>query len=87
MPDRPSLKSLLREHWILAGQLRKTRITFQPRDCTACGLCAVVCPIGCWDLPDNAPSASFTDRGCVACGACLTQCPTRCVSLTPRAPS
>jgi len=57
-------------HW--AGANRKPlRIT---SDCTACGLCAKVCPMGI--VPhEYREQGVVTDSDCLKCGLCIAQCP------------
>lgn len=63
-----------------AGSLRATRVgfvTIDPATCTACRMCARLCPtdaLQAHDLIDGV-SIDFDPRACVACGQCLSICP------------
>ena len=82
MPSSPSLWSLLKEHWYLAGHLRSLAIHLDQDACTGCGLCLQVCPRGCWDIPEGLEQAVYLPGRCIACGACVLQCPPEAISLT-----
>ncbi len=47
-------------------------------DCTACGACAEVCPVGCITVEDV---AVCDDDECVECGACIDECPNAAITL------
>ena len=59
--------------------------------CTACGLCAVACPVGCISLqkaetPDGRWYPDFfriNFSRCIFCGLCEEACPTTAIQLTP----
>jgi NAD-dependent dihydropyrimidine dehydrogenase PreA subunit len=82
MSDRPSLWSLLAEHWHLARHLRHLRIRYDATRCRGCWQCYQVCPVGCW-APDGARGVvrHRHPRRCVACGACVLQCPADAITL------
>lgn len=48
--------------------------------CTACGRCAVVCPVGAIDIANP----KVTDSGkCISCMRCVAQCPVHARDLNP----
>jgi ferredoxin len=52
-------------------------IEIDPATCTACEMCAQVCPTGALasDVDGAGVHISFDPQGCVACGQCVTTCP------------
>lgn len=48
--------------------------------CTGCGMCALVCPHGVFQVANG--RAEIVDRdACMECGACAKNCPVRAVSV------
>ncbi len=47
-------------------------------DCTACGACSEVCPVGAINVEDV---AHVDNDECVECGACVDECPNGAISL------
>ena len=48
--------------------------------CTGCGMCAVVCPHGVFDVEGR--KAEIIDRdACIECGACAMNCPAGAISV------
>jgi len=48
------------------------------RACTACGLCARLCPMGCIQMQAGKPA--FDWKSCAQCMACIQWCPTGAVN-------
>ena len=82
MSTNPTLKDLMREHWVLARTLRSLEIHFDPTRCKGVWQCYEVCPVGCWtpDLETRVVRFSHAER-CIACGACVKQCPENAIEL------
>ena len=51
--------------------------------CIGCGLCAVVCPHGVFELSEGAGGkARIVDRdACMECGACSRNCPVEAIAV------
>ena len=50
--------------------------------CSGCGLCAIVCPHGVFEMRDR--RAVIVDRGaCMECGACARNCVWNAIEVTP----
>jgi ferredoxin len=47
--------------------------------CTACGVCADICPFGAISVDGDA--ASLRDGACMGCGVCVRACPQEALSL------
>ena len=64
------------------------RVQVKEPDCTACGLCAKLCPTGALRFQsDEARFAlDFIAAACVDCSICEKACPTQAVSLTHNLP-
>lgn len=59
--------------------------SFYKDDCTGCGECEVVCPVGAIHIEDE---KSAIDRGkCVGCGSCIAACPNNALSVNMKAGS
>jgi NAD-dependent dihydropyrimidine dehydrogenase PreA subunit len=82
MTEKPTLRSLIAEHWKLARTLRKLEIHFYPERCTGVWECYEVCPVDCW-VPDHEHHVVVFHHGerCIACGACVLQCPQGAIEL------
>ncbi len=53
--------------------------------CTACGLCAFVCPSLSITIKGNQPAINnANDLGCLSCGQCMSVCPTHAVTVNGR---
>jgi len=53
--------------------------------CTACGLCAGICPTETIQMMDGKPTPMNRDKlGCLACGHCVAICPVQAISVTGR---
>ena len=73
------------------GRIVLTRDPDGVERCVACGLCAVVCPVGCIDLAQAvAPDGRWHPEyfrvnfaRCIFCGFCEEACPTAAIQLTP----
>ena len=50
--------------------------------CTACGACAVACPAGCIQMPEDPPVPVVDEGPCVRCGLCVTVCKVGAVTLS-----
>ncbi len=62
---------------------------FDLKICTACNMCASVCPTGAIDLAIKNSSNGFRRypvladaKKCISCGACEQECPFGAISLT-----
>ena len=83
MTEKPSIGSLLREHWHLARTLRELKIHFDPERCRGVWQCYEVCPVGQWTPDYENRVVQFSELNtCVACGACMLQCPKDAIQLT-----
>ena len=51
--------------------------TVNPRLCSACGVCVLVCPFGARRLEPGDASAQVVDVLCQGCGACVAACPNK----------
>lgn len=60
------------------------RVQVQESDCTACGLCAKLCPTGAlrFQSDDARFALDFSAALCVDCGICEKACPTQAVTLS-----
>ena len=56
--------------------------TVHQPDCTACGLCAEICPINAVRVPGG--PAVVNEARCQGCGLCVTRCEPGALSLRPR---
>ena len=59
-------------------------LALDPEKCTGCGMCAVVCPHGVFELrpAGKARKAGLADRGaCMECGACARNCPETAITV------
>ena len=55
-------------------------LTFDAGKCTGCGMCAVVCPHGVFEV--NGRKAVITDKDlCMECGACAMNCPAKAIEV------
>jgi len=67
-------------------QSRRKRITFHVgRQCTKCGVCALVCPVQNIQLAcgANGQLAPIRSDKCEACLACVHWCPAKAISTQP----
>nr|WP_281492960.1 NADH-quinone oxidoreductase subunit NuoI [Candidatus Schneideria nysicola] len=73
------------------GRIILTRDPDGNERCVACGLCAVVCPVGCISLQKSEKedgrwypeSFRINFSRCIFCGLCEEACPTTAIQLTP----
>ncbi len=57
-----------------------TTLELDPRLCTGCGTCAMVCPQGVLAMGED--GAAILDRdACMECGACATNCETEAITV------
>jgi len=58
----------------------------QSEQCTGCGKCAKICPLGAIDTKetDGKKRAEIITGNCVGCGVCIRNCPVKALTLTPR---
>ncbi len=63
------------------GEWRSVRPVVDEEACILCGLCAVFCPVQCFEeLPDRfVPDLDF----CKGCGICANECPKNAISMEP----
>ena len=54
-------------------------VTVNNDTCTACGICADVCPTDVFDMEDVAIVARGAD--CTECGICVDDCPNGSITL------
>jgi ferredoxin len=55
-------------------------LRYDPERCTGCGMCAVVCPHGVFEIEGK--KARIADRDlCIECGACQSNCPFQAISV------
>lgn len=55
-------------------------LELDPELCTGCGMCAIVCPQGVFQVSDR--KANISDRDlCMECGACSRNCPSGAISV------
>ena len=55
------------------------------RDCTGCGICRAVCPVGNIDLDDK--NRPFFKHHCEQCVACIQYCPTKAINYKDKTQS
>ena len=70
--SRPQIADLA-----LVGAVRPIH---QPDQCTACGLCAPVCPDGALTMDHQGPQ--WDSAACQGCAACSSACPTEALTLS-----
>lgn len=60
------------------------RVQVKESNCTACGICAKLCPTGALRFQSDAAhfALDFIPAACVDCGICEKACPTKAISLT-----
>lgn len=49
-------------------------IKIDSEQCSGCGTCVDVCPVGVFEIKDDKSVAANVDE-CLICNACETQCP------------
>lgn len=59
-----------------------TTLSLEQDKCIGCGLCAVVCPHGVFEV--SGKKAEIIDlNACIECGACVSNCPVQAVHVNP----
>jgi len=58
----------------IMGRLKKG---FVKENCTYCGLCAQVCPVGAIEVDKSNRKIVFNKNKCIGCGDCVYSCPTQ----------
>ncbi len=58
-------------------------LTHNTEDCSSCGACVAVCPLGVWDRGPDRRVVLERREACTACCACLTQCPEGAITAQP----
>lgn len=48
--------------------------------CTGCGMCAIVCPHGVFEMKDGRAHITERDR-CMECSACALNCPFEAITV------
>ncbi|MDD3119387.1 MAG: EFR1 family ferrodoxin [Victivallales bacterium] len=64
--------------WFVAGMKKSSRKFFVTDQCTRCGLCEKICPVGNITLTDGRPQ--WGER-CEMCLACLQWCPAQAIAF------
>ncbi len=76
--DAKRLAPIARAAYALRASLVRPEVI--RRDCTGCGECAAICPVGAIQLSPE----PVIDRSCVYCHACSVRCPEGAIKLRPR---
>ena len=57
-----------------------TTLNYDIEKCTGCGMCAIVCPHGVFEVTEG--KAHITDKdSCMECGACAMNCPSQAIAV------
>jgi NAD-dependent dihydropyrimidine dehydrogenase PreA subunit len=55
-------------------------LKLNPEACSGCAMCAIVCPMGVFEISNG--QAQISDRdSCIECGACALNCPSGALSV------
>lgn len=73
-----SVKRILKDKGSEITQEPKTVAVVDEEECTGCGLCYEICPVGAVSMN---VTAGIDDSKCTACLACVKQCPQGAIAI------